>query len=247
MTLLFTLCALLPAATILVPTAPLFAGERDSYGFGGFFLGTQWMEISDINSELSAKGYASFKEPVYSWGFESYYALNGRFLLGGEFQFFCDESTNAAYVQKLSSYWGFFNFGYAVISKSARGFHLYPIAGLGASRMGLRLTARDTLDFNDVLSDPKRESNLNKWDFLAQAALGLDYTFGSKRNEDKGGGGFMLGVRAGSQYSFTVSKWNMSDLDVSGDPGAGMSGFFVRVVLGGSGYGYSHDSDEWDG
>jgi len=243
-TLLMALCALLPAAPLVLPAAPLFARELASYSFGGFSIGADWLDISDLNTSLSANGYETFKDPATNWGFESYYALNGRFLFGGEFQYFRDKTDNAAYEQKLDGYWGFLNFGYSLIGKSPKGFHLYPLVGLGASRMGLRLTERDTLNFSDIVADPKRESNLKKWDFLAQTALGLDYAFGSKWNDDTGGGGFMLGVRAGYQYSLTDSKRKMDGLDVFGDPEARMSGFFIRVVLGGWVFDSPDDDDE---
>jgi hypothetical protein len=241
-TLLMALCALLPAATFVLSAAPLFAGDLDSYTFGGFSVGAQRLDISDLNSSLSANGYESFHDPISSWGLESYYVLNGRFVFGGELQYFRDKTSNTTYDQKLNGYWGFLNFGYNVVGKTPKGFHLYPLVGLGASRMGLRLTESTDLNFTDILADSKRESNLEKWDFLGQTALGIDYAFGSKWSGDDGGGGFMLGVRLGYQFSFTDSKWKMYEMDIHGDPEAGMSGFFVRVVFGGWGYGY--DSDE---
>jgi hypothetical protein len=240
-TLLMALCAPLAAAAVFLPAAPLSAGDLDSYSFGGFSVGAQWLGISDLNEGLSANGFETFKDPVSSWGFESYYVLNGRFVFGGELQFFRDKTSNTTYDQKLNGYWGFLNFGYKVIGKPRNGFHVYPLAGLGASRMGLRLTESVDLNFSDILADPKRETNLRKWDFLGQAAIGADYTFGSQWGGDDAGGGFMLGLRAGYQFSFTDSKWQMHEMDVQGDPQAGMSGFYIRVVLGGWGFGYSDD------
>ena len=245
-TLLAALCALLPAATLVLPAAPLFAGDPDSYNFGGFSVGSQWLDVSDLNSGLSANGFETFHDPISSWGFESYYVLNGRFVFGGELLYFRDKTSNTTYDQKLNGYWGFLNFGYNVVGKTPKGFHLYPLVGLGAGRMGLRLTESTDLNFTDILADPKRESNLKKWDFLGQTAFGVDYAFGSKWSGDGGGGGFMLGVRAGYQFSFTDSKWKMHEMDIHGDPGAGMSGFFVRIVLGGWGYGYAGDEGRDD-
>jgi hypothetical protein len=97
------------------------------------------------------------------------------------------------------------------------------------------------LDFSDIVSDPKRESFLTKWDFIVQVSLGMDYALGFNIDEIDGGGGVMIGVRAGYQYSVTDSKWNMSTLDISGDPRMSMSGFFLRFVIGGIGYGEPYD------
>ena len=131
-----------------------------------------------------------------------------------------------------------------MFSRPVEGFHLYPLVGLGVSRNRLRLTERAVLDFSDIVADPKRESYLTKWDFILQASLGVDYTLGFNIEEKDRGGGFMLGIRAGYQYSVTDSDWNMSSLDISGDPGMSMSGFFLRFVIGGLGYGGSYDKQE---
>jgi len=233
MVLAVMLCTLLSAAALLFPPTPLEAAEIESYGYGGISLGAFWLDISDLNGTLSANGFETFKKPAYSWGLESYYAFNGRVLFGGELQFFWQEATDTAYVQKLNSYSGFLNAGYSFFTKSAQGFHLYPLVGLGVSRMGLRLTERSVLDFSNIFSDPGRESSLRKWDFLIQTALGLDYTIGFKRSRNNTEGGVLIGMRLGYVYSVTDSKWKMSELDVSGDPNASMSGFYLRFVIGG--------------
>ena len=229
---------------VLLPCVALFADDIESYGFGGFSIGAQWLDISDLNASLSANGFATFNEPTLTLGFESYYAIKKRFVFGGEFQHFWQEATNSTYVQKLNGYWGFFNFGYSVISKSAEGFHLYPMVGLGASRMRLRLTQRDVLDFSDIVTDPRRESYLTKWDFIVQVSLGIDYTFSFGMEENDGTGGLMFGIRTGYQYSVTDSGWKMSSLDISGSPGVSMSGIFVRFVVGGLGNPNPEDEQE---
>ena len=221
---------------VLLPVFAVTATELESYGFGGFSIGSQWLDISDLNSALSSNGFATFNDPTLSLGFESYYAAKGKFLLGMEFQLFWQEATNSTYVQKLNGYWGFANLGYSLFSKSVDGFHIYPIFGLGVSRNRLRLTERAVLDFDDIVTDPQHESFLTKWDFLLQAALGADFTI-SFSEAETGGGGLMLGIRAGYQFSVTDSSWNMSSLDISGDPGLKMSGFYLRFVIGGHGYG----------
>ena len=248
MVLVVILCTLFSAATLLFPPAPLEAAEIESYGYGGISLGAFWLDVSDLNRTLSDNGFATFKKPAYSLGFESYYAFNGRVLFGGELQFFWQEATNTAYVQKLNSYSGFINAGYSFFSRSPQGFHLYPLVGLGVSRMGLRLTERSVLDFSNIVSDPGRESSLRKWDFLIQTALGLDYTIGFKRSRNDTEGGVLIGIRVGYVYSVTDSQWKMSELDVSGAPGVSMSGFYVHFVIGGLSGVFSHDDreDEWE-
>jgi len=241
LTVVVILCAMvLPAAMASAADA-----DTESFGFGGFSIGSQWLDISELNSVLSSNGFASFNNPTLSLGFESYFAFQGKFLFGLEFQLFWQEATNATYVQKLNGYWGFLNFGYSVLPKSVERFHLYPLFGLGVSRNRLRLTEREVLDFSDIITDPQRESFLTKWDFLLQAALGADFSIGGFNMSENGGDGrFMLGIRAGYQYSVTDSTWNMSTLDISGSPGLSMSGFYLRFIIGGLGYRDSFDKHD---
>jgi hypothetical protein len=147
----------------------------------------------------------------------------------------------------LNGFWGFFNFGYRVIASEGRGFNLYPVVGLGASWMNMRLTERAVLDFSDVMTDPKRESYLSKWDFIIQGALGADYTIMFDKMSRGGKPGIYLGVRIGYQYSVTDSRWNMGSLDVSGGPKTGISGFYLRFSIGGAGYGGGHDWKDREG
>lgn len=237
--------SLLVILCVMVLTAVMASGaDIESYGFGGFSVGSQWLDISELNSVLSSNGFATFNDPTLSLGFESYFAMKGKLIFGIEFLLFWQEATNSTYVQKLNGYWGFFNFGYSLLPKSIEGFHLYPLIGLGVSRNRLRLTERAVLDFSDIVTDPQRESFLTKWDFLLQAAIGTDFVLGFSMNESGGGGGFMLGIRAGYQYSVTDSSWNMSTLDIAGNPGLSMSGFYLRFIIGGLGYGGSFDKHD---
>jgi hypothetical protein len=231
------------ASIMLLSAVMASAAEIESYGFGGFSIGSQWLDLSQLNSDLSANGFATFNDPTLSLGFESYYATKRKLLFGFEFQLFWQEATNSTYIQKLNGYWGFVNLGYSLFprSRSVEGFHLYPIFGLGVSRNRLRLTERAVLDFDDIITNPQNESFLTKWDFLIQAALGADFTVGFTEIDNGGGGGFMLGVRVGYQHSVTDSNWKMSNLDIAGNPGMSMSGFYLRFVIGGIGYGDAFD------
>ena len=239
---ILTLFAVL--CVVLIPVVTASAADIESYGFGGFSVGSQWLNISDLNSALSSNGFATFNDPTLSLGFESYYAMRGRYILGAEFLLFWQEGTNSTYVQKLNGYWGFVNFGYSLFSKSVEGFHVYPLFGVGVSRNRLRLTERAVLDFNDIVTDSHRESFLTKWDFLIKLAVGADFTMGFNMGESDGGGGFMVGVRAGYQHAVTDSSWNMSSLDVAGDPGMNLSGIYLRLIIGGLGYGDTFDKSE---
>jgi hypothetical protein len=228
---------ILPA--LLLSGLLLHAEENVPYGSGGIALGAQWINTDSLNEVLAANGFATFNSPDLSIGFESYALIRNRLLFGPEFQFFLQEVSNATYMQRLNGYWGFFNFGYALVSGSGKGFHVYPIVGLGVSWLNLRLTERAILDFSDITTDPKRESYLSRWGFLMQAAVGADYRIIFVDPQSGAEGGFFIGVRFGYQYTLAQTDWKMSGMTVSGATDANVSGFFFRFVVGGTGGGKS--------
>jgi hypothetical protein len=222
---------------LLLPGLLLHAEDNIPYGSGGIVLGAQWINVDSLNEVLASNGYATFNSPDLSIGFESYVLIRNRLLFGPEFQFFLQEVSNATYVQRLNGFWGFFNFGYALVSGSGKGFHVYPVVGLGVSWLNLRLTERAVLDFSDIISDPKRESYLSRWGFLIQTAIGADYRVTFTDPQSGAEGGFLFGIRLGYQYTIAQTDWKMSGMTVSGATDTNINGFFIRFVIGGAGGG----------
>jgi hypothetical protein len=113
--------------------------------------------------------------------------------------------------------------------------------------MELRITERPNLDFDDIMTDPARESLLGVGGFMLSGGIGVDYLL--KLGEDKYGyGGLIFGIRAGYTQSFFTSGWEMGDIDIYGGPDTGISGFYIRFTVGGGGYatgmlGGGEDSD----
>ena len=58
-----------------------------------------------------------------------------------------------------------------------------------------------------------------------------------KECDEKGKGGMVLGVRAGYTFSPFKGDWNMDDLEISGAPETGITGPYIRLMIGGGGFG----------
>lgn len=55
--------------------------------------------------------------------------------------------------------------------------------------------------------------------------------------DETGKGGMLLGLRAGYTFSPVKSGWNMDDLEISGAPKIGITDPFIRLMIGGGGFG----------
>jgi hypothetical protein len=221
-------------AALLLPGLSLHAGDWNSEGFGGFSLGVVWPDISDLNDVLQANGYAGFDKADLTLGIEGFRVFDDRFLVGTEFHYASQKTSTSTIDQQLNIFLSYVDFGYMVISNQDAGLNLYPMVGLGASWMNLRLTERGGVDFSDIMADPGREAYLDKWDFIVQAAVGADYRVTTGRSLRSGKTAAYLGVRAGYQLSVTSSDWNLAKIDVPGGPDTGVSGFFLRFAVGGA-------------
>jgi hypothetical protein len=234
------LVAWLSAVVVVLCFIPsVFAAGADpgmKEGGAGFFTtGFTWLDIDELNDALKASplGLKTFDASVISYGGGGYGIIAGRVIVGGEGYGFSTETTNASYIQRLSGGWGMFDAGYLVFHRA--GFRVFPMVGVGGGGMELRITERATLGFDDIMADPKRESLLDIGGFMLSGGVGVDYLL--KLGEDKEGyGGLIFGVRAGYTQSFFNSGWSMGAIDIIGGPDVGISGFYLRFVVGGGGY-----------
>ncbi len=219
---------------LLVPHTALHAIEIREGGAGGFMLGIQWLDLSELNSDLRANGFKAFSKSDLTYGGGGYGIIGDRLLIGGEGHGFYQEKSTSTHIQSLGGGFGFFDVGYIVVKRW--GFHLYPMIGIGGGGLSMRLTERAVLDFDDIMADPKREALLSMGSFMLQGAAGLDYMLKLGSIPEMGEGGMLFGIRAGYTYSVSKTDWDMGDINISGGPDIGISGFYVRLVIGGFGF-----------
>lgn len=203
-----------------------------SGGSGYFMPGVAFLDISNLNSSLESKGYPKFPSSFTSFGGAGQ-AFISNFIIGGEGHgLIGKEQTNDKITMNLSAGYGLFNVGYVLYSSG--GFLIYPLFGLGGSGVSLTLTDRYIPKFDDVLDSLKGHVELSTGSFLLHFAIGTEYLISFDKGE-KSRGGIVIGLRAGVLYTPVAGDWTMDDYKVIGGPETGVTGFYVRLIIGGGG------------
>jgi hypothetical protein len=209
---------------------------KDNRGeFRGYFMfGGSNLDIKSLNKKLESKGYSKFSDNFVSFGGGCFHRKDSRWMIGGEGHFLFVEEQDATiasgnYKTSLSAAYGFFNLGYLAILKG--GLNVYPVFGIGGGGMWLKI-AEDS--FDKILENPNQGSELSTGVFLLNLALGTDYLLKLKEDE-KGESGLVLGVRVGYTYAPFKEDWETSGIQIAGGPELGITGPYVRFMIGGGG------------
>lgn len=203
---------------------------------GYFMVGGSQLNIDALNERLVDKGKSSFSDGFLSFGGGFLRKKNSNWLFGVEGHFLLGEEKDYAmptvsHKASLTTAYGFFDIGYAVVSSG--GFNLYPLIGFGGGGMWLQIGKSN---FDDVLEAPERNANLTAGTFLLNFALGSDYLIKLKEYE-KDEGGIVLGFRAGYTYSPWNGAWWSDNISIQGGPKIEMNGPYVRLMIGFGGKG----------
>ncbi|MEE4310631.1 MAG: hypothetical protein V2J62_02070 [candidate division KSB1 bacterium] len=209
--------------------------ESGGGGMGYFMIGYMKMGIDDLNDRFEENGYTAIEAGFLSLGGGGH-AVMGRLILGGEgHAIFNGEESNDLYDYSLSAGSGFFNVGYVAYSTPL--FRLYPMIGFGGGGVTLKIAeSAATPSFDEVLQNPKRSVQMDSGGFLLNVSLGADYTITMEQGKD-GAGGFIVGLRAGYVMTPIQDDWFIDSDEISGSPDTGLTGFYIRLLIGGGGYG----------
>jgi hypothetical protein len=237
------IAGVLAAAPGIVRAQAADAPLPPAAGRGAFQAGWQTLDLGALNRDLRAAGYPAFDEGLFTLGGFGL-GTSGRFLIGGEGHGLVtrEETTpDGTFRTRLSGGYGLFTVGYL----AARGprWDLYPLVGVGGGGLSLEIVERSSPTFDDVLTEPGRSSRLSTGGVLVDLGLGADLRFADGpggRDEDddndEGVGGLFVGLRAGWLWSPGDWQWELDELnDVAGGPGTDLTGFYIRVSLGGWG------------
>ena len=243
---MYTRTMLLSAFIVAVVTSFFFANltlgqekrteVKENGGMGYSMFGSSIIDIKDLNAKLESKGFSSMSDNFFSVGGGGHAIINNKVIIGGEgHTLLGDEVTSGNYQHSIIMGYGFFNLGY--IGYSTKYLRVYPLLGLGFGGMNLKIAEKVTsLSFDDVLDNPERRVELSTGGFLLNLAIGIDYLI-KMEEEEEGRAGFVLGVRAGYTLSPFKSGCHMDEIEISGAPEMGMTGPYIRVMIGGGGIG----------
>ncbi len=208
-------------------------GVKKGGGRGYFLLGGTIIDIKNLNLRLENKGYPKLSGNFISLGGGGH-GIIGKVIIGGEGHGLIGrKTTSGSYETSIGASYGFFKLGYIVYS--AKRLSFYPFLGLGGGGISLEIVKRETApSFDDVLDNPKRSTKLSTGSFLLNLALGIDYLLKLGGNEE-GEGGLVFGLHIGYTFAPIKGNWEMDGIDISGGPEIGITGPYIRLMIGGGG------------
>jgi hypothetical protein len=207
--------------------------EHDNGGKGYFAIGWSALDLGPLNDVLQANGYRRFTEDFLSLGGGGYGVL-GRFVIGGQGHGYLGEGRDVAlggqnFRSEVSAGMGFVDLGWVLWSSN--GWALTPLVGLGGGGLTLQIDALSAPTFGEVLAQPGHRSKLSTGGFLID--LGASFDFLLRRDDGERRSGPLFGLRAGWVLSPIEGGWELEGRDIAGGPDLGVSGPYVRILLGG--------------
>ncbi len=203
---------------------------------GYLMLGGSKLDLDALNDRLMRHGSASFSDEFFSIGGGFLSKKNSNWLFGIEGHvLLVDEQDyviqNVAHKASLTAAHGFFDVGYNLVSLG--GLNIYPLIGIGGGGAWLQIGKSN---FDNILEAPQGNANLTGIAFMLNFALGADYLIKIKESEQDETG-IVLGFRAGYTYSPWNGAWWTDTISIEDGPKVGMTGPYVRLMLGFGGKG----------
>jgi len=202
---------------------------RSIYGGMGFFMGgMRPYVVNDINTSLNNNGLPELNDSLISLGGGGYGIID-RFLIGGEGHGIVKKvTTSELYKTTFTGGYGVFDLGYVLTS--SRKFLLYPMVGIGANVVDMQITQKETIDFDDVLNDPKRGIHLKQESMILDMSMNASIALWNH-------GGLMMTARVGYIMTPSVSEMDMNGIEVYNSPEIKMEGLYFSIGIGGGGFG----------
>jgi hypothetical protein len=232
-----SLVVALTLGCLAMPFSTADGSSNKGEGAGYFMIGSNWLDMDELNSRLRDNGYTEFSDSYLSLGGGGHGIVRGRYLIGGEGHGMLGRTEQSTigvvdYGTKFSAGYGFFDVG--VVAIKSGGFNVYPLLGLGGGGVSLNITQTEIGSFDDILENPDRSSRLTTWGFLINLGLGIDYLAVLGDNE-QGEGGIVIGMRTGYIFSPFDGDWNFEGETLPGGPDLGLTGAYLRLTIGGGG------------
>lgn len=232
-------CILTSAALLALSTASARAQDttQTHEGRGYVTVGMSTLDLGQLNDRLASHGYPRFPEHRLSIGVGAH-GIRGQWLFGIEGQGLIGRTKDAlrsgpSLETSLNGGSGFFNVGYLAMKQDD--LHVYPFVGVGGGGIELKISERTIPTFDQVLAAPGRTSSLTSAGLLFQVGVGVDQLL-AVRTKDSGGerttSGFVIGLRAGYVFMPAQSDWMLGSTRVASGPDFGMTGPYVRVIVG---------------
>ena len=209
--------------------------NKETGGLGYFMMGYTGFNLGGMNTQLKESGYPELTNGSFSFGGGGHFVINN-FIVGGEGHGLSgSKSSNADYNLAIGGGYGFFNLGYILYHNPT--VNIYPLLGFGGGGVTIGITDKNKIpgNFDALLENPARESYITNGGFMMNLSVGADFFIAGSKNENFSGG-WIMGIKAGYIYNAN-NNWYFDNQEIAGSPNGGISGPYVRLVLGGGGLG----------
>lgn len=213
-------------------------GFKDAEGFGGLQVSVYHAAMGSVNAHLKSAGYGTIDSTFMTIGGGGYGIIKNRTIVGGSgFFIFPNKSESVNATAEVKGGYGFFEVGYGIISTDK--FKMFPMLGIGGGSMKMNLMPRysGSPNFQDILNDPQRMTELSSASFAIQVAMQQLFIFKEWEEEEDGethlvkvGGALKFGVI----YNFN-NDWKMDGINVMSSPKIPKERYFagLSIMFGG--------------
>lgn len=192
-------------------------------GIGGAFF-----DFYDLNSRLNKTSYPSVGNEYLHFG-ANYQLIYNKVITDFEYyKIAINNNRNDTYKTSLQGEYGFVNIGFLVVS--ARHFQLYPLVGVGGGTINLEITQEGEFSFDNILQNSQNIVKMSKSGAVINIGLGADFIISVDKK--KSSPAFLIGIRGGYTYDTSGTEWTANGLAIDNGPAVGLSGFYVRLMLG---------------
>lgn len=203
------LAALLPsAARAQLPTDSI--KPRFSFGSSQVTAGYIRFAFPELDAKFAAAGLPGVAKSALTAGIAAD-VRRGRALFGAGYQSLVTrDHRDETYRTRTSGSFSLVDFGYAVVR--AGGTSVYPVVGVGLSRLSLSVRERGDFAFDDGLAAPLRAIEMSGTAVVAHTGLIVE------RRMRRRGSEFAMNLRVGMTRSLGGQLWMSDESRVNGGP-----------------------------
>ncbi|HNN01556.1 MAG TPA: hypothetical protein PKG67_13935 [Turneriella sp.] len=204
---------------------------------GAITLGWENLNLNDLNSALTQKGYKAAPENFFSIGGTAQVSVS-RVVLGLDGAWLYGQSRDAqigtnTMRQSFSALKMLGILGYLVHTSDH--LDIFPFMGFGLAGYNLLLTNTQTDTFGNVLTTGQRGAVLSSLSLIVSPGVQLTYRLPILA-ADKGVFGLALGIKAGYDFAFLRGEWFAGGINelipVTDGPKVNLTGPYAQVMVG---------------
>lgn len=182
-------------------------------------------DIFALNRELAARGDAPLPHALLAYGVDVIAQRHRLVIVGASDAVLPRRAANARVAERTGGALDELAAGVALVCTPS--WTVYPVAGIGTTRLDLMVARRGQATVDSVLAGVASGGALSSRTLYDDYGLGVDYREGTARAS-----AFSAGVRVGYVERFGRARWTLAGEPIAGGPKYGLSGWYLRAGVG---------------